>query len=164
MTKDKSKDLSSGQSIFRRELMEVKESEIDFLEITHVPVAEGKTVVEGQTGPCAPVWRWLASAALCGLPFPFLGGGIREATQNLRVPGESGDVAGSGSAACQLRDFGKEGTSLARSPSSSQRMHRSCFSHRAARRIMRFKQAPGDVESGCSGLSVSFPPTEIPIR
>lgn len=55
MTKDKSKDLSSGQSVFRRELMEVEESEIDFLESTHVQVAEGKTVVEGQTGPCASV-------------------------------------------------------------------------------------------------------------
>ena len=52
MAKDKSKDLSSGQSVFRRELMEGEELEI---EITHMQVAEGKAVVEGQTGACASV-------------------------------------------------------------------------------------------------------------
>lgn len=50
MAKDKSKDLCSGQSVFRRELMEAEELEI---EITHRRVAEGETVVEGQTGTCA---------------------------------------------------------------------------------------------------------------
>lgn len=50
VAKDKSKDLCSGQSIFRRELMEAEELEI---EITHRRVAEGETVVEGQTGTCA---------------------------------------------------------------------------------------------------------------
>lgn len=50
MAKDKSKDLCSGQSVFRRELMEAEELEIG---ITHRWVAEGETAVEGQTGPCA---------------------------------------------------------------------------------------------------------------
>ena len=74
MTKDKSKDLSSGQSIFRRELMEVEESEIDFLEITHVPVAEGKTMVRVRLGPVLQFEDdWLQ---WCSVDCPFLFWGV----------------------------------------------------------------------------------------
>lgn len=47
MAKGKSKDLFSGQLIFRRELMEVEELEIDFLGMIHVQVQEGKTGCRG---------------------------------------------------------------------------------------------------------------------
>ena len=47
MAKGKSKDLFSGQSIFRRELTEVEELDIDFLGMIHMQVPEGKTGCRG---------------------------------------------------------------------------------------------------------------------
>lgn len=91
MAKDKSKDLCSGQSVFRRELMEAEELEIG---ITHRWVAEGERprprsdwALRHFEDGCLQ-WR----SVHCRL----LSGAIREAIRNLGVPGESGDVAGSG--------------------------------------------------------------------
>ena len=104
------------------------------------------------------------SGALWTVISSFSGDGIREAIQNLGVPGESGDVAGSGCTAGWLCDCGEEGASLALSPSSLQRMHRSCFSHRAAGRVMWLKQAQQMLKVAARGLSVSFPGTEITVH